>query len=755
MKAFPEYKDDPSWIAVAKYLFGEDDWKERLGLNVVIAEPPRDDDDDDDESEHSTAEANDPLNPQTIADFMVDFQCDMEHDLGCEKLYVYAHPPSDDDSDASSDASLLGEPEMDHSDGMFFKNETDATSEFNSWSTGAKKSALKFLKLHVHPDHLKKSCGYKDVVKWLTKPNAVRNYLFYTSKGLKALMSARKLIFASGHSSVDRMISALANLPGNEAQQSTNNENEGADTSDTMSPVAAATRAILVKSFMPHQKGEKREHCSLGHRLEVPILRNFITSLQSAPEYNAIVVRGAYSAGLAAKVGKPYAKDSIDFVLAVDDPDEESTQMWGFEAKGRVTVGTAATEEDHQYALRCSYNKHLRVDHEEVHEEICREGERWQIMQHAYVYDMNTIVYAIGDSGAELIRTLVVDFSVELKNHFGNVLEELKKVALSWAYPEQPANARRANRLAPLEIPDEIIEIASTIPTINGEDTLRSTANLWHSLRRMPLPLPPCRRIIPAIYAYWNSVKGGSDTTTKLMDDCLIQIPKCHMNTETVAVSRLVMLVYVLNHRLSQINSAKDDLDVYKSLFNWRQAASRRSTFHSTLLLHHKIFKQMLTDMIQEAPPLTPIRQVSPSSPPRRTRSALVDGVVPQNLNLIAPRLPTQTPKRITAVINNGNASESIQKMVENCTGIPMQVFPVKSNYTCAICKKSTSWYCAGCKRWVCLSVRGVASNSKQREIYSKKFGDNEKHFTKACFHIMHETAWEREIRDDETMVED
>ena len=135
--------------------------------------------------------------------------------------------------------------------------------------------------------------------------------------------------------------------------------------------------------------------------------------------------------------------------------------------------------------------------------------------------------------------------------------------------------------------------------------------------------------------------------------------------------------------------------------------------------------------------------------------SALVDGVMPQTLDLVAPRLPTQTPKRIVAFINNGSASEPIQEMVKYCTGIPMQVYPVKSNYTCAICKKSTSWYCAGCKRWVCLTVKGLASNSKQREIYSKKFGENEKNFTKACFHIMHEKAWERKNRNDESILED
>ena len=81
-----------------------------------------------------------------------------------------------------------------------------------------------------------------------------------------------------------------------------------------------AARAILQKSFLPHQKGKAREHCSLGHRLELPILHNWtqVVTGDTSPVLG-LKVRGAYTAGLAAKQGAPYAKDSIDFVITVTE----------------------------------------------------------------------------------------------------------------------------------------------------------------------------------------------------------------------------------------------------------------------------------------------------------------------------------------------------------------------------------------------------------------------------------------------------
>ena len=62
--------------------------------------------------------------------------------------------------------------------------------------------------------------------------------------------------------------------------------------------------------------------------------------------------------GLAAKKGVVYAKDSIDFILAVKDGNDSSTTLWGFEAKGCVTASTAVNEEQQ---LRFYCNPYIRI----------------------------------------------------------------------------------------------------------------------------------------------------------------------------------------------------------------------------------------------------------------------------------------------------------------------------------------------------------------------------------------------------------
>ena len=37
--AFPDYQHDESWIAVAKYLYGEDKWRKELNLGEEVGEP--------------------------------------------------------------------------------------------------------------------------------------------------------------------------------------------------------------------------------------------------------------------------------------------------------------------------------------------------------------------------------------------------------------------------------------------------------------------------------------------------------------------------------------------------------------------------------------------------------------------------------------------------------------------------------------------------------------------------------------------
>eukprot|EP00558_Chaetoceros_sp_UNC1202_P005528 CAMPEP_0197242346 /NCGR_PEP_ID=MMETSP1429-20130617/8125_1 /TAXON_ID=49237 /ORGANISM="Chaetoceros sp., Strain UNC1202" /LENGTH=201 /DNA_ID=CAMNT_0042702357 /DNA_START=72 /DNA_END=674 /DNA_ORIENTATION=- len=201
-------------------------------------------------------------------------------------------------------------------------------------------------------------------------------------------------------------------------------------------------------------------------------------------------------------------------------------------------------------------------------------------------------------------------------------------------------------------------------------------------MTKLPKPFPSLRRLIPSIYAFWNAVKGGSDTTTKLMDDCLLQIPKCHMNTETVAISRCISLVLVLNHRLMQVTSSTVNPNVYPSLCHYRHAASARLTYHKTLLRHWRLFTdssshRRITTIasppaLHSTPPTQGQQQVR-----RGLRSEMVDGVIPINITFGA-NLSTKTPQRHGALIRSNTASAEVQSMVRYCTGRMHQVYPCK-----------------------------------------------------------------------------
>ena len=100
--------------------------------------------------------------------------------------------------------------------------------------------------------------------------------------------------------------------------------------------------------------------------------------------------KGAYTAGLAAKKGAVYAKDSIDFLVTIKDQlDNGISKVWRFEVKGRVTAETKAEEERNLHYLN---NPHVQIQDDEVSWEVANEGERFQILQHAYVYDLDTVV---------------------------------------------------------------------------------------------------------------------------------------------------------------------------------------------------------------------------------------------------------------------------------------------------------------------------------------------------------------------------
>ena len=163
----------------------------------------------------------------------------------------------------------------------------------------------------------------------------------------------------------------------------------------------------------------------------------------------------------------------------------------------------------------------------------------------------------------------------------------LQYVALYWLYPENDGSRR-----TPVHIPDEIAELANEINTINDKETLQVTANIWKAMVQLPKLFPSFKRLIPGVCAFWNVVKGGSDTATKLMDDRKMRVPKKHLNPETATVTRIIMLMLVTIHRLIQIETAKKELGKYSTLYHFQNEASHQATFHESLITITRIMEE-------------------------------------------------------------------------------------------------------------------------------------------------------------------
>ena len=115
--------------------------------------------------------------------------------------------------------------------------------------------------------------------------------------------------------------------------------------------------------------------------------------------------------------------------------------------------------------------------------------------------------------------------------------------------------------------------------------TFQCYRGLWHAININPpkevhFPLPPLAHIIPLLVSFWNVLKGGGDTITKLDDICQERIG---IRSEVlVASARTLLNIGVVFHRCIQICSSKR-LSEYPTLYHYRNAASKRFTMKQSL----------------------------------------------------------------------------------------------------------------------------------------------------------------------------
>jgi hypothetical protein len=579
------------------------------------------------------------------------------------------------------------------------------------------KTSMKLLLTGRIPRNKQGQCSDALFKKWFTYPNSAREFVFFKSSHLKEMMKERNLK-AVGGNKIDDFIQALGGI------------RAGIESAPPLEAKQAAIKALLSHSFQKPQKGVIREHCSMGHKLELPILYNWIK--ETTDRYypaSGLCVTSAYKVGLAGKKGEPAIKDSVDFHLHVEEIPGVDRSCWGFEAKGRVTAATALAEVDTLNNLM--RDEHIRIVDMEVNENLAMPKERWQVLHHAYVYDYATVVHAVGDSQGEIIQSTLIDFGETTKTHYNKVLSDLAELILPWAY---------ASNRSPVEVPDDVIKVAKDIPTINGTATLQSTVNLWKEICNLPLPLPPLNRILPSVHANWNQKKSGSDTTTMLMDGSLAPLP--HANPESVAVNRLISMMFVLVHRLRQLYTAKEELEWYPSLGHYRNAASHRLSFRRIFLssrtFFHKALQRVLDDPHSD-------EQSTPTRRPLREKASnvVIERMDKHSFNI--PQLTMKTPIKLPKKIMESAAPVEFSRLDSICTGKPFKVYsknkkPAQMRCCYLGCGGKTSWYCVGCKQWFCMEkkVTDDMSDITNFGVGVMKLRGKEKHFQVLCYHRKH-----------------
>jgi hypothetical protein len=173
-----------------------------------------------------------------------------------------------------------------------------------------------------------------------------------------------------------------------------------------------------------------------------------------------------------------------------------------------------------------------------------------------------------------------VTYTDEIKEAYLEVLEDLYDRGLKWAY--EPSKG--------LNLPEDKIRAVIGSKKYKGlklkyDDFLTAFFVLPKlSVDRDEhtcLPIPPCNQLLPYNHSFWNAVKGGSDTITKLFWNCLI-VPTCPAPQSTV-IGRMLQIFAVVVHHTNHLSTAKDNLDFYASMAHYRNCRNWSWPFWRTL----------------------------------------------------------------------------------------------------------------------------------------------------------------------------
>ena len=205
-------------------------------------------------------------------------------------------------------------------------------------------------------------------------------------------------------------------------------------------------RQLLERSFQTRFTGAKRAACDVGHKMEPKLAQNFIKDINGGKLDSACNLKrvlGAYTTGLAGKRSCLHVKDSIDLILVVEvgmDDGSTAREVWGCEMKTRVARNTMVEEIAFQRKKHgpdaTEDSVYTTCHHNFLHDQVHKLSERCQLLHHAYVYNLDRIVYLVGDNMGEILHGNIITFEEEILTSYGKVLQDTYGITLSWAYEE-------------------------------------------------------------------------------------------------------------------------------------------------------------------------------------------------------------------------------------------------------------------------------------------------------------------------------
>jgi hypothetical protein len=209
-----------------------------------------------------------------------------------------------------------------------------------------------------------------------------------------------------------------------------------------------------------------------------------------------------------------------------------------------------------------------------------------QLLHHVGTYSSNSCFFIVGSDTA-VMAIYRVWFPSELVQSYIRICDRFYSDDLKVFYepgdkvpalPQKWIDAFESPQLDYLKMDEESWNYTISIWRVLNIDLGARRPKLQ---KRYPFPLPMIARIVPFVISFWNSLKGGGDTITKLLDRC-----KENVRSETiVATARLFLYFGVLFHRIHQWCGARKDLDFYASVEHARDANNKRATFACSLTL--------------------------------------------------------------------------------------------------------------------------------------------------------------------------